>query len=158
MQDPSATPLRYVRVPPDEESAAANTFSTSDGRCSMVGVWDTAQQSANPAAAFAFNERGEWFGGAWGSDLCAAHSMYGTYNLETRGGPVMDNFDLPPTTELELVTNVGAGRCDFWFNAGFSPTFSDDCSRVRLANTWDNCTGGRGYLNYPGEELIRRGP
>jgi hypothetical protein len=152
------SPLRYVRVAPDEASAAANVFSTAAGGCSMVGVWDTDPSSRNPGAAFAFNERGEWFGGEWGSDLCAAYDMYGTYNLETRGGPVMDNFDEPPQTVFELVTNVGAGQCAFWFNAGFGPTFSADCSRVHLATAWDNCTGGRGYLNSPGDDLIRRVP
>jgi len=154
----SGPPLRYVRVAPDERSAAANTFSTASAECSMVGVWDTALPSSNPRAAFAFNEGGEWFGGEWGSDLCAAHSMYGTYNLETRGGPVMDNFDLPPETEFEIVSNIGAGRCQFWFNAGFLPSFSADCNRVHLETTWDNCTGGRGYLNSPGDDLIRRVP
>ncbi len=158
LEDPNTPALRYVRVAPDEESAAANVFSTSALGCSMVGVWDTAPSSSNPPAAFAFNERGEWFGGTWGSELCASHSMYGTYNLETRGGNVMDNFDEPATTTFELVTNVGAGLCAFWFNAGFAPTFSADCNRVQLVSTFDNCTGGRGYLNHPGDELIRRVP
>ncbi|MEO8182627.1 MAG: hypothetical protein ABI895_27660 [Deltaproteobacteria bacterium] len=152
----SGPPLRYVRVAPDERSAATNLFSTSSGSCSMVGVWDTALPSNNPAAAFAFNQRGEWYGGEWGSDLCADHSMYGTYNLETRGGNIQDNFDVPAQTEFELVTNIGAGRCQFWFNAGFTPTFSADCNRVHLDTAWDNCTGGRGYLNSPGDDLIRR--
>jgi hypothetical protein len=152
-------PLRYVRIAPDEGSAAANTFSTATASgCSMVGVWDTALPGNNPGAAFAFNERGDWFGGEWGSDLCASHTMYGTYNLETRGGNVMDNFDVPAQTEFELVTNIGAGRCQFWFNGGFVPTFSADCNRVHLAAAWDNCTGGRGYLNDPGDDLIRRVP
>lgn len=157
-EDPNAPTLRYVRVAPDPASAAGNLFSTASASCSMVGVWDTAQPSDNPPAAFAFNERGEWFGGEWGSDLCAAHTMQGTYNLETRGGNVQDNFDMPAETEFEIVTNTGAGVCAFWFNAGFRPVFSADCNRVRLENTWDNCTGGRGYLNHPGDELIRRVP
>ncbi len=152
------SPLRYVRVAPDEAGAADNTFSTEAAGCSMVGVWDTVLPSANPGAAFAFNERGEWFGGEYGSDLCAAHTMSGTYNLETRGGPVFDNFDMPPESEFELVTNFGAGSCQFWLSAGFLPTFSSDCNRVRLQPLWDNCTGGRGYLNPPGDDLIRRMP
>jgi hypothetical protein len=146
--------VRYARVAPDLESAAANAFPTLGGGCSMVGVWDTAQDSSNPAAAFAFNEQGEWFGGEWGSDLCAAHSMYGTYQLADRseGGGDVQPFVVP---EFELVTNVGAGRCDFWFGAGFTPRFSDNCNRVELTGTWDNCTGGRGYLGHA-EVLSRR--
>jgi hypothetical protein len=148
--------LRYARVAPDLESAAANRFSTSALGCSMVGVWDTVQGSKNPAAAFAFNERGEWFGGAWGSDLCAAHSMYGTYNL-VAPAVIQDNFDLLDV-RFELVSNVGAGACEYWRGAGFLPQFSDDCSRVELESTWDNCAGGRGYLSSPGEVLLRRSP
>lgn len=148
--------LRYARVAPDVQSAAANRFSTRGGGCSMVGVWDTSADSSNPAAAFAFNEQGEWFGGEWGSDLCAAHSMFGTYQLVERnegGGDVLPIV----VPAFELVTNVGAGLCDFWFGAGFSPRFSDNCNRVELTATWDNCTGGRGYFGQA-EVLARRTP
>jgi hypothetical protein len=148
--------LRYARVAPDLQSAAANRFSTRGGGCSMVGVWDTMPDGVNPPAAFAFNEQGEWFGGPRGSDLCTAHSMFGTYQLIDR--PV-GGGDIAPgvSTEFELVTNVGAGRCAFWFNAGFSPRFSEDCKSVELTTTWDNCTGGRGYLG-SAEVLTRRTP
>jgi hypothetical protein len=148
--------LRYARVAPDVQSAAANRFSTRGGGCSMVGVWDTSPNSSNPTAAFAFNEQGEWFGGEWGSDLCSAHSMFGTYQLVDHaagGGDIAGSV----SPEFELVTNVGAGLCSFWFGAGFSPRFSDDCKRVELTGTWDNCTGGRGYLGHA-EVLTRRTP
>jgi hypothetical protein len=148
--------LRYARVAPDLQTAAANRFSTRGGGCSMVGVWDTSLDSSNPPAAFAFNEEGEWFGGEWGSDLCDDHSMYGTYQLVDRalGG---DDVARSVSTEFELVTNVGAGLCSFWFGAGFSPRFSDDCQSVELTGTWDNCTGGRGYLGQT-DVLTRRTP
>ena len=144
--------LRYARVAPDLQSAAANRFSTRGGGCSMVGVWDTSPDSSNPAAAFAFNDQGEWFGGEWGSDLCSVHSMFGTYQLVDRS---VGGGDVAPTVspEFELVTNVGA----FWFGAGFSPRFSEGCNRVELTGTRDNCTGGRGYLARA-EVLTRRTP
>jgi hypothetical protein len=156
-EDSSAPTPRYVRVQADERSAAANTFSTATDDCSLVGVWDTAPDSKNPAAAFAFNEHGEWYGGPRGADLCAEHSMYGTYNLQSPDQPIMDTFDLLDL-RFDLVTNVGAGRCEFWLSAGFLPIFSDDCNRVQLELSYDNCTGGRGYLKAPGDELSRRLP
>jgi hypothetical protein len=142
--DAFGTTLRYARVIADVASAAANSFATANASCSMVGVWDTIATSENPAAAFAFDAEGEWIGGERGSDLCSAHSMYGTYELTA------DQFN--------LVTNVGAGLCSFWFDASFGATFSEDCNQLTLRSSGDNCTGGRGYLNWPGEVLIRRQP
>jgi hypothetical protein len=147
--------LRYARVAPDLQSAAANRFSTRGGGCSMVAVWDTSPDSSNPAAAFAFNEQGEWLGGDWGSDLCSDHTMFGTYQLTDQPSYGGDISGSSTPTELEIVTNVGAGRCAFWFGTGFSAHFSDDCNRVELRQTWDNCTGGRGYLD-EAEVLTRR--
>jgi hypothetical protein len=142
--DAFGTTLRYARVAADLTSAAANTFSTANSSCSMVGVWDTIATSDNPAAAFAFDAEGEWIGGERGSDLCSAHSMYGTYELTA--------------DEFNLVTNVGAGRCAFWFDASFGARFSQDCNQLTLSTKGDNCTGGRGYLDWPGDVLIRRQP
>jgi hypothetical protein len=104
--------------------------------------------------AYAFNERGEWFGGEWGSDLCAAHAMYGTFDVEVPE-TIQDNFDFPT---FELVTHIDASRCAFWRNAGFLPIFSEGCNRIRLETLWDGCNRSRGYLNGPAQELIRRVP
>jgi hypothetical protein len=143
--DAFGTTLRYARVAPDTASAARNVFSTQSGTCVMAGVWDTASDSVNTPAAFAFNETGEWFGGKRGANLCDAHGMYGTYELTGE-----DQFN--------IVTNVGAGVCQYWFDASFSATFSQDCNQVRLTATGDNCTGGRGVLDWPGDVLVRRQP
>ncbi len=131
-----------ARVEPDVQSAALNAFSTSDGRCSLDGTWDTAPDSVNPSASFLFDADGEWFGGERGANLCNEQTMYGTYELTS--------------DEFSIVTNVGAGLCHFWFGAGFGATFDETCDRVVLDLVWDNCTGGRGYLNGPGDVLIKR--
>jgi hypothetical protein len=91
--------------------------------------------------------RWEWFScprvrASRGADVCDEHTMYGTYELSPG--------------EFTVVTNVGAGLCHFWFGAGFHATFNDTCDEVVLDATWDNCTGGRGYLGYPGDVLIKR--
>jgi len=149
----SGVSLQYVRVVPDERSAAANVFSTATTRCSMVGVWDTAIPSDNPAA-FAFDDQGEWFGGEWGSDLCAAHTMYGTYDVDAPPNP-MDNFDFPT---FAIISHIDASSCAFWRGASFLPVFGDDCNSISLELSSDGCNGSRGYLQWPGEALIRRVP
>jgi hypothetical protein len=131
--------LRYARVNPDLQSAEQNRYSVSNGSCSMVGVWD--DDGSGPQATYAFNDEGEWIGGARQTDLCVSHFMSGTYQLTGN--------------EFELVTNFGAGRCAYWFGAGFSADFSPDCQTLWLRPYWDNCTGGRGYLN-DGAVLRRR--
>jgi hypothetical protein len=147
---------RYARVAGDPASEAANAFPTTDGQCSLVGAWDTSPEGLSPVtlwgpgdttividpqASFSFDAAGRWVGGPLGADLCSTQSMHGTYSLDA--------------TRFELVTNVGAGLCDFWFNGGFTVTFNETCSEARITQTFDNCTGGRAYFNDP-TTLVRR--
>jgi hypothetical protein len=92
--------------------------------------------------SISFDALGNFVAGPPGADLCAGHTMYGTYRL------------MPGV--FELTQNVGMGFCDFWFGGGFNATFDAGCNRVRLVTTWDNCTGGRGYFNGTNELVKRR--
>lgn len=131
----SATEL-YARTVPSPVNGNDNLPSVSDGRCSMVGDWDlpaNPNPPGAPAATFSFDAAGNFVGGPQGSDLCASHTMYGTYQL-TPGW-------------FQLTTNIGLGACQWWFAAAYPASFSADCSSVTLTQMYDNCTGGRGYFN-----------
>jgi hypothetical protein len=131
----------YARVDPSPLDGADNPPSTSDGTCSMVGTWDVPASASAPAATFSFDEVGNFVGGPAGSDLCASHTMYGTYWLSAG--------------VFELTTNVGMGQCQWWFGTGFRTQFDSSCRQLTLMQVWDNCTGGRGYLN-GGATLTKR--
>jgi len=135
----------YARVPPSPFNGDDNLPSISDGRCSMVGTWDLPANSSPPgapAAALSFDGLGNFVGGPPDSDLCAAHTMYGTYRLS----PGL----------FQLTSNIGMGLCQWWFDAGYPATFDDSCTRLTLMQRFDNCTGGRGYLN--GRTTLTRRP
>jgi hypothetical protein len=126
----------YARTVPSALNGNDNLPSVSDGQCSMVGDWDlpaNPNPPGAPAATFSFDAAGNFVGGPQGSDLCASHTMYGTYQL-TPGW-------------FQLTTNVGLGACQWWFSAAYPASFSADCASVTLTQMYDNCTGGRGYFN-----------
>jgi hypothetical protein len=123
----------YARTRPSPLNGRDNVPSITDGTCSMVGTWDLAATEQSPAATFSFDEAGNFVGGPPGADLCAGHTMSGTYRLS----PGL----------FQLTENVGMGRCDWWFDAGYPATFNADCSQLNLVQLHDNCTGGRGYFN-----------
>jgi hypothetical protein len=126
----------YARTKPAPLNGDDNPPSTSDGRCSMVGTWAVPANKPTPAApalTMSFDAAGNFVGGPQGSDLCAAHTSYGTYALSPGW--------------FQLVTNVGLGVCPWLDSAAYPATFDDSCAHVTLVQDWDNCTGGRGTFN-----------
>jgi hypothetical protein len=138
-----STAATYARTQPSPQNGNDNLPSVSDGTCSMVGTWDLPKQGAASAASFSFDAAGNFVGGAFGSDLCAGHTMYGTYQL------------LPG--QFELATSSGLGTCQWSDSATYpAPSFSADCSSVTLTRQYDNCTGGRIYFNQVTTMMRRR--
>jgi len=132
----TANSFNYARTDPSPLNGRDNLPSLSDGKCSMLGSWDVPANPVTPvvpAATFAFDEVGNFVGGPLGSDLCASHTMYGTYALSP-------GF-------FSLTTNIGLGQCAWWFDARYPATFDATCSKLTLVQLYDNCTGGRGYFN-----------
>lgn len=68
--------------------------------------------------------------------------MYGTYRLSSG--------------LFQLTSNVGMGLCHWWFDAAYPATFDASCTQVKLTQAYDNCTGGRGYLN--GQTTLTKHP
>jgi hypothetical protein len=135
----------YARSTPSPLNGNDNLPSVSDGTCSMVGTWDVpagTSPSGSAAAAFSFDAAGNFIGGAFGADLCAGHTMDGTYQLR-------------PGT-FELTSGVGLGSCQWWYTASYGASFSPDCSSLTLTRQTDNCTGGRLYLNGQTSTMTRR--
>jgi hypothetical protein len=131
----------YVRTAPSTTNGWDNLPSLSAKMCSLVGTWDT-DASGKPAASYSFDDAGNFVAAAGaGINVCATHPMYGTYAL----GP----------GAFMLTQNVGMGFCSFWFSAGFTIGFNADCTRATMTTVFDNCTGGRQYLNDP-TTLVRR--
>ena len=123
----------YARTDPSPLNGADNPPSLIDGRCTMIGTWDLPASASSQAATLSFDDQGNFVGGPLGSDLCSAHTMYGTYAL---------------TAGLFAITeNIGMGFCAWWFDGGWAPSFNADCTQVTLSETYDDCTGGRGYLS-----------
>jgi hypothetical protein len=140
-----AAPMYYARTTPSPQNGRDNVPSTTDGHCSMAGTWDLAANGSPPgapAATFSFDASGNFVGGPLGSNLCASHTMYGTYRLS----PGL----------FQLTTNVGMGACDWWFDAGYPATFDASCTLLSLTQHFDNCTGGRGYFN--GQTTLTKRP
>jgi hypothetical protein len=127
----------YARVAPSPTNGDDNAPSVSDGHCSMVGSWDVPANDATPvapASRWTFDGAGHFVVDAPGDDLCGAHTQWGLYRLST------DGF-------FQITQNWNLGLCDWWFSAAYPYKFSADCSTLTLTQQWDNCTGGRGYLN-----------
>jgi hypothetical protein len=142
--DDSSTAI-YARTTPSPLNGRDNVPTVTDGRCSMVGTWDVPANEPTPyapAATLSFDEAGNFVGGDRGSDLCSAHTMYGTYRLSPN--------------LFQLTTNVNMGQCQFWFSAGYPTHFDASCTHLTLMQLWDNCTGGRGLLN--GTTTLTRRP
>jgi hypothetical protein len=137
---PPSEPSIYARAEPSPLNGRDNVPSISDGQCSMAGTWDLAATASSPSATFSFDDAGNFVGGPLGSDLCAAHTMYGTYRLS----PGL----------FQLTSNVGMGQCQWWFDAGYPATFDASCNQLSLVHRFDNCTGGRGYFN--GDTVLTR--
>ena len=132
----TSTMAVYARAEPSPLDGRDNLPSITDGKCSMVGSWDVPANPTTPqtpAATLSFDAMGNFVGGPLGSNLCAAHTMYGTYRL-TPG-------------LFQLTSNIGMGACHWWFDAGYPAIFDASCTHVMLVQRYDNCTGGRGYLN-----------
>jgi hypothetical protein len=123
----------YARTSPSPNNGDDNPPSTTDGPCSMVGTWDLAMTGSSPAATFSFDASGNFVGGPPGSDLCASHTMYGTYRLS----PGL----------FQITENIGMGLCHWWFDAGYPGGFDGTCTQLSINQLYDNCTGGRGYFN-----------
>jgi len=123
----------YARTDPSPLNGADNPPSLTDGHCTMTGTWDLPASASAPAATLSFDNVGNFVGGPLDSDLCSAHTMYGTYAL------------LPGL--FQITENIGMGSCEWWFDGGWTPSFSPDCSQVTLTESYDDCTGGRRYLD-----------
>jgi hypothetical protein len=131
-----AVPTIFARTTPSPLNGDDNSPSIVDGSCTMLGDWDVPANPVTPvepAAVLSFDAQGNFVGGPANSNLCAAHTMYGTYRLS----PGL----------FQLTTNVGMGLCHWWFDAGYPAKFDASCTHVTLVQMYDNCTGGRGYLN-----------
>lgn len=131
----------YVRIPAAPDNGLSNAPSVSDGGCNLVGTWDSTRVSSGDSAiALSFDGLGNFVGHPPGADPCTPTNQYGTYQL-TPG-------------QFYITSNVGFGRCAWWFTAGFGAAFENNCTQLTLAATFDNCTGGRGYLN--GTTVLRK--
>jgi hypothetical protein len=126
----------YARVAPSASNGDDNAPAVSDGHCSMLGSWDVPANDATPqapASRWSFDASGRFVVDSPSDDLCGPHNQWGTYQLAK-------GF-------FELTQNWNLGLCDWWFTADYPYKFSDDCKILTLTQQWDNCTGGRGYLN-----------
>ncbi|HET6282787.1 MAG TPA: hypothetical protein VFH73_17620 [Polyangia bacterium] len=126
----------YARTTPSPSNGRDNAPSITDGRCEMIGTWDIPannRQPFAPPASISFDASGNFVAGDLGSNLCENAPMYGTYRLS----PGL----------FQLTSNFNMGLCDWWYSAGYPATFDATCAHVTLMQYWDNCTGGRGYLN-----------
>jgi hypothetical protein len=127
----------YARVAPSPTNGDDNTPSVSDGHCSMVGTWSVPANEAapsTPASRWSFDAAGHFVVDMPSDDLCGAHTMWGTYRLSTDG-------------LFQITQNWNIGLCDWWFTAAYPYSFASNCSTLTLTQLYDNCTGGRGYLN-----------
>jgi hypothetical protein len=131
--DSAGSPASDARVDAAPNNGDDNPPPTFDGRCSLVGTWDYAA-SAGAMGSLSFDPYGNWVGGGVGADLCAGHTMDGTYVL--RPG------------SMEFVTVDDHGICAPEWGMGKVPTFDADCTHVTLAEAYDNCTGARSEFNY----------
>jgi hypothetical protein len=135
----------YARTTPAPDNGRSNVPSTTNGTCSLVGAWDTETadiSAGGKAISLEFGASGDFTAeDPSAASACSTVAMYGTYRLSSR--------------VFEITQNVGMGHCQFWFDAGYTITFEAGCARARLVNAWDNCTGGRGYLN-GSSVLVRR--
>jgi hypothetical protein len=140
---PDGAPGLYARTAASPTNGDDNLPSLSDGRCSMVGTWAVPANlptPSEPASRWSFDGLGNFVVGAPTDDVCGPHTMWGTYSLSSGG-------DLSSGSFFQITSNWNLGLCDWWFTAGYPAAFSADCSKVTLVQTFDNCTGGRGYLN-----------
>jgi hypothetical protein len=85
------------------------------------------------ASTWSFDAAGRFVVSVPGSNACDGTPMYGTYELGSRF--------------FEITSNWNLGLCDWWFTAAYPHVFDADCSHLTLTEDFDNCTGGRGYLN-----------
>jgi hypothetical protein len=122
---------RYARIAAAPDNGADNQPSLSDGRCAMVGTWEF--QSGGGGGSLSFDAAGNWIGGSPRADLCASHTMNGTYALR----PGL----------LEFVTIENPRSCGPTWGMGWAPSFDADCTHLTLSQTYDNCTGGRAIFN-----------
>ncbi len=128
-----ATAVSYfARTSPAANNGDDNVPTTTDGTCSLVGTWNLAMTSQSPAATFSFDALGNFVGGALGADLCASHTMYGTYLLSAG--------------IFQLTENIGLGSCASGAGAGYRAAFDATCTQLTLQLSWDHC-GGRGYFD-----------
>jgi hypothetical protein len=130
------TSSRYARSAPSATNGDENVPSVSDGACSMAGTWAVPGNTPTPTvppAWLTFDSQGNFAGGPLGADGCPDGTIYGTYRL-TPG-------------LFQLTSNVGMGSCAWWFTASYPARFDQGCSRLTTMQLYDNCTGGRGYLN-----------
>jgi hypothetical protein len=137
----------YARTANSATNGDDNMPSLTDGRCSMVGSWDVPRVDgypSEPATIWSFDGLGNFVVDSEHGVTCGAHMQYGTYRLSTADG-------------FEITTNWNLGLCDWWFSAAYpKPQFDSTCSTLTLTSYWDNCTGGRGYLN--GTTVLKRRP
>lgn len=123
----------FARIEASASNGLDNPPSVHAGACDLVGTWDSTQiEPYTMPFSISFDSAGNFVIHDPGADECSPTSRTGTYDLTS------DAF--------ELTSNVGIGLCQWWFGGGFSPVFEDDCTRLTVHETWDNCTGGRGYF------------
>jgi hypothetical protein len=123
----------YARVAPSATNGDDNAPSVSDGHCSMVGSWNVPGNAFVPASRWSFDDAGYFVIDSPSDDLCAPHMQWGTYQLSSGFFEINQNWNL--------------GACGWDFTAAYPYQFSGDCSTLTLTTQWDNCTGGRGYLD-----------
>ena len=142
----------YVRSAPSVMNGWDNLPSLYAKTCSLFGVWDT-DANGTPAATYSFDALGNFvaFAGV-GANVCATYPCAGS---DCPTGRMYGTYALGPGAFM-LTQNVGMGFCSFWFSAGYPITFNSDCTRATIgAGVFDNCTGGRQYLNQP-TTLVKR--
>jgi hypothetical protein len=123
----------YARVEASAQNGFDNPPPLHDGECDVLGTWETTEvEPSTLPFVISFDSAGNFALHDPGANECSPTSRTGTYELDADG--------------FEITSNIGIGLCAWWFGAGFSAVFENDCTRLTLQEIWDNCTGGRGYF------------
>jgi hypothetical protein len=128
---------RFARIPASPANGSDNPPPLSTAPCSLEGTWDMQASQDGPnaptAASVRFDAAGNWWGGAYGKDVCSTQFMWGTYERTS--------------TVFTIVTgyNMGPGCRPNW-GASYGITFDASCQHAQLTDQTDGCTGARQYF------------
>jgi len=140
--NPAGVAEVYARTTPSPLNGADNPPPTEAGPCSMVGDWILPSTVPNGlSSVYSFDAAGNFVVVGSNVNICDTGEGYGTYALSTG--------------MFQLTSTLGLGGCAWWYTAGLQAAFDATCNELWLNPDYDNCTGGRAYLNQP-TRLTRR--